>query len=606
MKRFQTNSFYWKVPATAILALWIFTGCSLDALETSNDSLTEEELEISSQILGESLSDQNEGIFSSLNDAFLIPVVNSTSPSSAVNQKQVSLFKGVATAEETNNSPESTNNYTYQFDPESGIHTISYDRTTQNQQFLKEASVLLNYIYFDQNGSVIEAPELNQDRIETIDYSSNRTGLITRTNKTSTYERSDQFLIDGLASGNGTIQIDGTHTGSGTFEMTNRNGQLIKRSYTLTVDFLNVIVHNEAVDLNKSLQKGAAGTLVYEMVIQRSVNGSEDTKTVNGTIEFTGDGTASLNFRDTFEDIRIKIEDGDVFEEDEYEGFVQSVNLEDRTFTLSNGEQFLISPETVIEEESDLLTLEDVQKVLDREVRVKAEVTVSGRNEDFFLTHSASFEYEEEDLEFKGEVAAVDVAENTITLTNGRTLQLDADSTKIEDGDLDSLEEVETALNQGTTVQAEGEYILTGEETNLVEKISFEIKREQKEQEFEGYVNSVHQSMTSFEMTNGRTVQVTGQTEITGDLNTLQKVNDALERGRRVEVEGKYRADNNGRIVATELEFELEDDEGDDGDDDDEEEFEEEEFEGVVASVDIPNSSFTLTNGRTLYVNDST
>ncbi|MEX2600642.1 MAG: hypothetical protein WD355_03280, partial [Balneolaceae bacterium] len=49
------------------------------------------------------------------------------------------------------------------------------------------------------------------------------------------------------------------------------------------------------------------------------------------------------------------------------------------------------------------------------------------------------------------------------------------------------------------------------------------------------------------------------------------------------------------------------DDDGDDeGDDEDEEEFEEEEFEGVIASVDIPNSSFTLTNGRTLYVNDST
>lgn len=612
MKLIQNLSLKFKLPGIFFACLLVISGCSIDSLDSTSETLSDDELQIASQIIGESLSDQNDGIFSSLNDAFIIPTQGNFEPQSSQDQESMVGLKSISMSADDNSGRGNEDNYNYTYDSDSGTHTVSFNRDIQNENMTKETSVELNYIYFDQNGGFIDDPELDHDLIQTIDYSAERSGSVVTPRKNSSYERSDQFLIDGLSSGSTTLQIDGTHTGSGSFEVTTGNGNVVHREYTLTVDFLDVTIQNESTSENKTLEKGVTGALAYEMVINRNVNGDEDTKTINGTIEFNGDGTALLRFTDAFDDFRIKIDDGDVFDDNEFEGFVRSVDHENNAITLYNDQQILITSETNIDSESDLHTLQEVQDVLDRNVRVEAEGHITRDGDGNLIASEIKFEFEEEDFEFKGMVSSVDLDAGTFTLESGTTYFITEETEIDEDGDFSSLEEVERTLANGIDVKAEGEFAFLDDENFLAESVEFEEKKGRQERDFEGIVQSVHPNMRSFDLNNGQTIQITGRTEIEGDLNSLEEVAEALDNGARVEAEGKYINNSDNRLVATEIEFELDedgDDDGDDGDDEEEEEeddLEEQDFEGFVQSVDNASKSFTLTNGLTIHLTNDT
>ncbi|MEX0994394.1 MAG: DUF5666 domain-containing protein [Balneolaceae bacterium] len=606
MKSLQNLFTYFKLTGIYFASLLIISGCSIDALDSTSEQLSEEELEIASQIMGESLSDQKDGIFSSLNDAFIIPSEGSFSPQSTQIGESISLLQNISLSTDDDAGRGNENDYNYTYHNESGIHEVSFNRSIENENLSKKTSVELKYIYLDQNGNFINNPEVDHDRIETIDYTAERSGSVTTSRKSSSFKRTDQFLIDGLASGSNTVKIDGTHTGSGSFEFTKQNGNLVKRDYTLTVDFLDVTLNHESLSENKTLEKGVTGALAYEMIINRSVNGNEDTKTVNGTVEFTGDGTALLNFSDTFNSPRIKIDDGEIYDDDEFEGFIRSVNLENNSFTLYNDDEIHITSDTDISNEGDLFTLQEVKDVLDRNIRVEAEGEVSRNSEGDLLAAEVKFEYEEEDLEFKGMIRSVDVEGGSFTLEDGSTYHMNDESEIDDEGDLSSLEEVGTALDNESKINAEGEFTPGDDGSFLVVNVEFEIKKEKEELEFEGVVQSVHQSMRSFDLDNGRTIQISSRTEIDGDLESMEEVAEALDNGYRIEAEGKYITDSNGRLVATEVEFEAEEQDDEEGEDEDEEESEEHDFEGTVQSVNNADGSFTLAGGLTLHVDEDT
>ncbi|MEX2368439.1 MAG: DUF5666 domain-containing protein, partial [Balneolaceae bacterium] len=564
MRTSQNLLFNLRLTGIYLACLIIISGCSIDALETSSEQLSDEELEIASQIVGESLSDQEDGIFSSLNDAFIIPSDGSFTTQSAETGEAISLLKNISLSTNENSGHGNENDYSYTYNTESGTHEVSFSRDIQNGNISKNTTVNLTYIYLNADGGFINNPEVDQDRIETIDYSAERSGSIKTTRKSSSYQRTDQFLIDRLSSGTNAITIDGSHSGSGTFEVTNKNGNIVTREYTLTVDFLDVTINSESISVSKTLRKGVTGALAYEMVINRIVNGDESTKTVNGTIEFTGDGTALLKFSDALDDFRINIEDGDVFEDDEFEGFIRTVDLENSTFTLYNDDVIGINSDTEINSDSDLSTLQEVQEILDRDIRVEAEGNITQDPDGNLVATQVKFEYEEEDLEFEGLVTSVNLEEGSFTLENGSAYYITGESDIADDEDFSSLEEVETALNNDTQVKAEGEFTPGDDDRQVVLSVEFEIEEEKEEEEFEGIVQSVHHSLRSFDLEDGRTIQISGRTEIEGDLGSMEEVLEALEEGFRVVAEGKYFGGNsNGRLVATEIEFEAEEQDDD-------------------------------------------
>ena len=111
------------------------------------------------------------------------------------------------------------------------------------------------------------------------------------------------------------------------------------------------------------------------------------------------------------------------------------------------------------------------------------------------------------------------------------------------------------------------------------------------EVEFEGLVSSA--TAAGFVLDDGTSVVVTDETEIEGDLLSLDAVVEALLGDEAVEAEVEGVLDSDGTtVVASKVEFEVEDDDGDgDLDDDDDGEVE---IEGLITAVDRTDMSFDL------------
>ena len=98
----------------------------------------------------------------------------------------------------------------------------------------------------------------------------------------------------------------------------------------------------------------------------------------------------------------------------------------------------------------------------------------------------------------------------------------------------------------------------------------------------------------SFTLRDGNTYYLTDDSRIDedSDLFTAEHIEIALNNNLRIEADGEYLPDENGRFIVTEVEFEFEDAEF--------------EFDEDVMSVDLENRTFTLENGVVFTINDQT
>ncbi len=208
----------------------------------------------------------------------------------------------------------------------------------------------------------------------------------------------------------------------------------------------------------------------------------------------------------------------------------------------------------------------------------------------------------EGELNFEGTVASVDLSAGSVTLTDG-TVILIVEGTEIEEGsgdddNLTSLSAAADALVAGKIVEAEGEGVT--ESTNPLTIVAIEIEFETEEEaevgetvEFEDQIASVDVSGSTFIFADGTVVTMTGDTTIDpeGDLLTLQAVAEAVTAGGDVRAEGHGTVTSEGPpllIMATDVKFETEEEEEIAG---------VVEFEDQIASVDVPGSTFTLSDG---------
>ena len=80
-----------------------------------------------------------------------------------------------------------------------------------------------------------------------------------------------------------------------------------------------------------------------------------------------------------------------------------------------------------------------------------------------------------------------------------------------------------------------------------------------EELEFEDYVQSVNVDAGTFTLENGQVFHISTWTEFDGDFKSLGQVSDALRAGIRVEAEGEYFIDADGKKIVIEVEFEYDD-----------------------------------------------
>ncbi len=525
-----------------LFSIWTLTGCSVDGFESDSSDLTPEESLIAGMIIGESVSENRGGLLSSFSEAFAIPtssgLIDGPSPLSGGSFRDL-------------------HNYNHEFDSQSGKHTVTFSKQSENDLFSTDSDYTLIYIFFDSDQQPLASPETQQSQIDGVDFRAVRNGEITGDSKQSVFTRTDRLFVEGISSASDILSIDGYHSGEGLFTHTRNNGSTVQREYNLDLNYLDIRINKELVLRNRNFRAGVNGAFSYESTIRQEGNGNggAGTKIVNGTVELNGDGTALLKFREQLDTFRLRLANGEVFDDDEFEGRVTRVNLQDRIFTLSNGQRIQINDQTEIKEE-DFNSLEEVALAVNNGVRVIAEGDYYHPDETVNLWIATEVEFELESNEFQDLIAYVNLEQSSITLVNGDELFITEETgIEFEDG-LASLRDVADAVNKGMPVEAEGEFYIeieTGK--RMLKDVEFEFNFD----EFDENVIAVSLEESTFTLENGRVVKITEDTIIDddGDFLSLEEVAEALHNNEEVEAEGKYYFDSSsGFWIAVSVEFE--------------------------------------------------
>lgn len=543
---------------SAILALLFVTyGCTIDGFDETSSPVTEEESRFTGQIIGESISENQAGMLSTFSEAFAIPAENG-------------LVQGPSLL--STGSFRNLENYQYSFNPDSVSHSASFTLRRETPLLSSDTKMELTYTFYNREDQPMEFPSRDRDQIEAVSFHSRQTGEIITGSKNSVFTRTDQLYINGLTEESELLTIDGFHTGEGLFSVSDSTESQTVREYILDLNYLDVSVNKSVVLANRNFRNGVNGALSYESTVRDANGNSGNTKIINGTIELNGDGTAILNFRERFEPFRLRLEDGSVFDEDEFEGRITQVNLDEQVFTIANGQRIKIDSGTEIDED-DFRSLEEVSEAMANGQRVVAEGEYVHPDEDVNLWVATEVEFERESSEFEDLVAAVNLSENSFTLLNGDQYFISTSSELEFDDGLTSLQDVSNAVENGLPVEAEGEFSIDSETGNrFVKEAEFEMDFD----DFEDVVESVALSENQFTLRNGEIIRITDETVIDdeSDFRTLEEVSEALSQDLIVKAEGDYyRAPSGSVWIAVEVEFEREeeDDDDDDGDDDGEE-----------------------------------
>ncbi|MDR8390886.1 hypothetical protein NC796_07045 [Aliifodinibius sp. S!AR15-10] len=568
------------------------SGCTLDGLsdEPVNTEVSESDLEAASQILGESLSDENSGVMASLNDAL------STVSSSGFERAKAKSEDGSSLQshdDDSNSGRGEERNFSYNYNSETGVHTIAFERIVHNNEYFKSVKDTLKYIFTDNNGQFIAFPRQNKDRIETIDFKGFREGQIESQVRESHFVRQDTFFIDGASEASSILRIDGVHHGRGELSTQNDAGENLQRNYNTKISFLDIQIDKTVVAENRGLEQGVTGTLSWEMVIEKSTNGSTETKTITGTVEMNGDGTALLRFEGFQKLFLINLDDGDVRDhDDEFEGRVKRVNIDANTFVLASGRTIKLSEEVEISDDSDVTRLEQVGRAIEDGAHVKAEGSGSVEGDQFIATE-VTFEVEESDgRHFEGWVNRINLDTGILTFNEEDHVRFGEKSIISESGDLLSLAGVKEALENGYQVKIIG--YGKADENSDAELLVVEAKFQTDRKEFEGHVTAVHPDLGTFTIGGELTIQINDNTTISqeGNLYNLTEVAEALEMGYDVVAFGGGIRTNDTEtgLLANKVTFKVRS----------------EQFEGHITGVSLDAGTFTINQELTIRVGDNT
>lgn len=297
MKSLQNIS---KFSFLSLSLLITFAACS--SVNNDVESLSDEDIELATQILSESVSDESSGIMSSMYDAV-----------SSVGSDGISYrdSHNKSTYDDRGRSGRGREgSYSYSYDPETGTHTLQYDRSVTNGDFSKDVSLLNTYVFQSPEGDFVVQPRANADSIESVDFTGSKSGSVESRRRNSEFARLDTFSIAGLHSTSSIVSIDGTHYGEGSASGITSDSVEASRDYTVNIELANVEIVKDTVEANGNLEQGVTGTLTYSIVLNKNINGETDQEVIEGTIEMDGDGTALLRFKRIVKTIRFSLKDG--------------------------------------------------------------------------------------------------------------------------------------------------------------------------------------------------------------------------------------------------------------------------------------------------------
>ncbi len=284
-----------------------FTACS--SVNNDVESLSEEDVQLAAEIVAVSLADNESGAMSSMYDAF------SGIDDSGISYGSESLFKH-RDRRHRNSGRGAERNYTHSYDSTTGVHTISYERSVETDNFNKSVSMYQEIIFTDLDGAFIARPKAEKNDIEAISFQGTKSGESNGLYRSSSFTKNDVFDISGIHATSPVLSFSGTHTGAGEAEVTLRDSTTKSRSYEIDITFENVEVNKDTVLAYGNLENGVSGTLTYSILMNKTVNGVPEETLVEGTIQLEEDGTALLRFKKIPKVIRFSLVDGEETDEE--------------------------------------------------------------------------------------------------------------------------------------------------------------------------------------------------------------------------------------------------------------------------------------------------
>jgi len=288
---------------SAVLAI-TFSACS--AVNNDVESLSDEDVAIAAEIVGISLADNESGALSSMYDAF-----------SGIDDVGISYGGGQGGMHMKSNDMRGNNgrggerNFSHSYDSTTGIHTISFERSVQNEMFSKSVSLNQQIIFTDLDGNFLARPKAEKDLIESIAFDGVKSGESEGPFRSSSFTKEDSFRFSGLHETSGTLSMNGTHHGIGVAEGTLNDSTRASRSYEIDINFQNIAIEKDTVKAYGSLEQGVSGTLTYSITMNKTINGVPEETLVEGTIDLEEDGTALMRFNKLTKVIRFSLVDGE-------------------------------------------------------------------------------------------------------------------------------------------------------------------------------------------------------------------------------------------------------------------------------------------------------
>jgi len=317
----------------ALVMTLVFQSCTDSTAPQLSDEFSEADIQAATEIMGSALADETDGVVSTMYDA--TATVSSEGiffgRNRAKNNTQATLTNGPNGSDHgygpynPNCGRNNEREFEYSYDPETGIHFIHFKRVIDNNRLQKTMEADMKYIFRNVDGNFIEHPRLYADSIESTDYNGVRTGTHESNRRYAEYLRKDTLYLNGQSEASDILNISGNHYGKGMMELT-RPDSTINRRYDLTITLNNIQVDKAVVESNGSLEEGVTGTMDYDLTIWRSNGIDETERTISGTIELDGDGTALLRFKRLTRFFNIDLLDGMVEEAPGSPGYQGSGN----------------------------------------------------------------------------------------------------------------------------------------------------------------------------------------------------------------------------------------------------------------------------------------
>ncbi|TNE72330.1 hypothetical protein EP331_07515 [bacterium] len=271
------------IPVIALGTLSV--ACSDD--NSSSIEASTADLEYAAAVVSSSLSDETDGLLAATYDA-------TASVSSDGISYGNSMMKRGGNDHESDRGIGRNAQYTY--DPETGTHTLSIERTMTNNRMSKTLSILMKHIYTHESGAFVVQPRVSPDSINSIYFTSTRSGSETATRRSGEFNRIDTLSMAGIASTAETLVLNGSHYGTGSMTVTLKDSTTINKYHDIYIKLTDVSIDKATVQANENLEEGVTGTIDYKMVTYNS-NTDDSEVVVEGTITMTGDGTALMDFK---------------------------------------------------------------------------------------------------------------------------------------------------------------------------------------------------------------------------------------------------------------------------------------------------------------------